>query len=66
MWAMPLSMVRSALPHNSKTRSPVPVRLLGVPGEEWVQKEPNIYVAASRLVGGHKEQSKLYREISNV
>jgi hypothetical protein len=36
------------------------------PGEEWMQKEPNIYVAASRLIGGHKEQSKLSREISDV
>ncbi|MFP3042603.1 hypothetical protein LQZ19_12375 [Treponema primitia] len=36
------------------------------PGEEWVQKEPNIWIAKSRLGGGHKEQSKLYREISHV
>ncbi|GHU93374.1 hypothetical protein FACS189479_04670 [Spirochaetia bacterium] len=36
------------------------------PGEEWIQKEPNIWIAKSRLGGGHKEQSKLYREISNV
>jgi hypothetical protein len=36
------------------------------PGEEWVQKEPHIWIAKSRLGGGHKEQSKLYREISEV
>jgi hypothetical protein len=36
------------------------------PNEEWIQKEPNIYIAKSRLTGGHKEQAKLYREISDV
>jgi hypothetical protein len=32
-----------------KTRSPVRVGLLGVPGEEWVLKEANIWAAKSRL-----------------
>jgi hypothetical protein len=46
-----------------KTRQ---LAILLFPGEEWVEKEPNIYVAASRLDGGHKEQTKLDREISHV
>jgi hypothetical protein len=36
------------------------------PHEEWIWKEANIYIARSRLPGGHKEQAKLYREISDV
>ena len=36
------------------------------PLEEWVFKEPGIWVAKSRLIGGHKEQAKLYREISDA
>jgi hypothetical protein len=36
------------------------------PGEVWVAHGENIYVAKSRLIGGHKEQAKLYREISDV
>jgi hypothetical protein len=36
------------------------------PHEEWVPHGVNIYVAKSRLTGGHKEQAKFYREISDV
>jgi hypothetical protein len=36
------------------------------PEEEWVTHGKNIFVAKSRLAGGHKEQAKLYREISDV
>jgi hypothetical protein len=36
------------------------------PGEEWTAHGGNIFVAKSRLSGGHKEQAKLYREISDV
>jgi hypothetical protein len=36
------------------------------PDEEWISHGSNIYVAKSRLNGGHKEQAKLYREISDV
>ncbi|MDR1211889.1 MAG: hypothetical protein LBK40_06625 [Spirochaetaceae bacterium] len=36
------------------------------PCEEWVVHGTNIYVAKSRLTGGHKEQARLYREISDV
>ncbi|GHV13840.1 hypothetical protein FACS189491_09360 [Spirochaetia bacterium] len=36
------------------------------PGEEWVAHGENIFVARSRLTGGHKEQAKLYREISDA
>jgi hypothetical protein len=36
------------------------------PHEEWVSHGANIYVAKNRLTGGHKEQAKLYREISDV
>jgi hypothetical protein len=36
------------------------------PGEEWVAHGENIFVAKSRLTGGHKEQAKLYREIADV
>jgi hypothetical protein len=36
------------------------------PAEKWIQLEPGIYAAKSRLGGSHKEQAKLYREISDV
>jgi hypothetical protein len=36
------------------------------PGEEWVAHGENIFVAKSRLNGSHKEQAKLYREISDA
>jgi hypothetical protein len=36
------------------------------PEEEWVAHEKNIFLAKSRLTGGHKEQAKLYREIADV
>jgi hypothetical protein len=36
------------------------------PRETWIPKEANIWVAKSRLSGGHKEQAKLYREIADV
>ena len=36
------------------------------PGEEWVAHGENIFIAKSRLSGGHKEQAKLYREIADV
>ena len=36
------------------------------PYEEWIPHGNNIFVAKSRLIGSHKEQSKLYREIADV
>jgi hypothetical protein len=36
------------------------------PLEEWIPHGESIFVAKSRLSGGHKEQAKLYREISDV
>ena len=36
------------------------------PGEEWVSHGENTFVARSRLSGSHKEQAKLYREISDA
>jgi hypothetical protein len=36
------------------------------PGEEWIAHRENIYVSKNRLTGGHKEQAKPYREISDV
>ena len=36
------------------------------PLEEWIPNGKGIFVAKSRLVGGHKEQAKLFREISDV
>jgi hypothetical protein len=36
------------------------------PGEEWIVHGEGIFVAKNRLAGGHKEQAKLYREISDV
>jgi hypothetical protein len=36
------------------------------PEEEWINHGKNIFVAKSRLTGGHKELAKLYREISDV
>jgi hypothetical protein len=36
------------------------------PGEVWAAHGEGIFIAKSRLSGGHKEQAKLYREISDV
>jgi hypothetical protein len=36
------------------------------PHEKWMDRGENIFVAENRFVGGHKEQAKLYREISDV
>ena len=36
------------------------------PLEEWIPHGKNIFIAKSRLSGGHKEQAKLYREIADV
>jgi hypothetical protein len=36
------------------------------PGEEWVEKEPNIYVAASRLSQEFREKSKWGREMAQI
>ena len=36
------------------------------PLEKWIPHGDGIFVAESRLGGGHKEQAKLYREISDV
>ena len=36
------------------------------PNEEWIPHGKGIFVAKSRLSGGHKEQAKLYREIADV
>jgi hypothetical protein len=36
------------------------------PHEEWIPHGEGIFVAKSRLIGGHKEQAKLYREIADV
>jgi hypothetical protein len=42
------------------------VRFLGVPDEEWVLKEPGIWVAKSRLSEEYKEPDKWEREMSQV
>jgi len=36
------------------------------PHEKWIPHGTGIFVAESRLIGRHKEQAKLYREISDV
>jgi hypothetical protein len=36
------------------------------PLEQWIPHGKGIFVAKSRLTGGHKEQAKLYREIADV
>jgi len=36
------------------------------PHEEWIPHGEGIFIAKSRLTGGHKEQAKLYREIADV
>ena len=36
------------------------------PLEEWLPHGEGIFIAKSRLGGGHKEQAKLYREIADV
>jgi hypothetical protein len=36
------------------------------PNEEWIPHGEGIFVAKSRLIGSHKEQTKLYREIADV
>jgi hypothetical protein len=50
--------------HNSKKSLALASTLF--PGEEWVAHGENIFIAKSRLSGGHKEQAKLYREIADV
>jgi hypothetical protein len=54
-----------ALPQENAVTS---LKLASVlfPGEEWIPHGENIFVAKTRLGGGHKEQAKLYREISDV
>jgi hypothetical protein len=37
------------------------------PGEEWVVAHgKNFFIAKSRLTGDHREQAKLYQEISDI
>ena len=36
------------------------------PLEKWIPHGIGVFVAESRMNGGHKEQAKLYREISDV
>jgi len=36
------------------------------PLEKWIPHGNGIFIAKSRLAGGHKEQAKLYREIADV
>jgi hypothetical protein len=36
------------------------------PFEEWIPHGEGIFIAKSRLIGGHKEQAKLYREIADM
>jgi len=36
------------------------------PREEWIPHGEGIFIAKSRLTGGHKEQAKLYREIADI
>jgi hypothetical protein len=36
------------------------------PLEEWIPRGRGVFVAKSRLTRSHKEQAKLYREISDV
>ena len=36
------------------------------PNEEWIPHGKGVFVAKSRLIGRHKEQAKLYREIADV
>jgi hypothetical protein len=55
----------SGLSQNNAEKSLALASLL-FPKEEWILHSENIYVAKSRLNGGHKEQAKLYREISDV
>jgi hypothetical protein len=54
-----------ALHHENAARS---LKLASAlfPGEEWIPHGESIFVAKNRLSGGHKEQAKLYREISDV
>jgi hypothetical protein len=47
----------------AKTRS---VAIALFPGEEWVRLEERIFVAASRLSGGFREQAKWERELAQV
>jgi hypothetical protein len=54
-----------ALQQENAAKSPKLASAL-FPGEEWIPHGESIFVAKSRLSGGHKEQAKLYREISDV
>jgi hypothetical protein len=36
------------------------------PLEEWIPHGKGIFIAKSRLLGGHKEQAKLFREVASI
>jgi hypothetical protein len=49
--------------HIAKTRT---VASILFPGEEWIQTEPRIWVATSRMIEREKEPTKWQREMSQV
>jgi len=52
-------------PHLNAEKSLALASIL-FPHEEWIPHGEGIFIAKSRLSGGHKEQAKLYREIADV
>jgi hypothetical protein len=36
------------------------------PLEEWIPRGKGVFIAKSRLSGGHKEQAKLFREVASI
>jgi len=51
---------------QSNTKKSLALASTLFPLEEWIAHGEGIFVAKSRLTGGHKEQAKLYREIADV
>ncbi|MDR0538877.1 MAG: hypothetical protein LBG74_00010 [Spirochaetaceae bacterium] len=58
-----LSSENSFLQNNEKSRILASTLF---PGEAWIAHGEGIFIAKSRLSGGHKEQAKLYREIADA
>jgi hypothetical protein len=56
------------LPDHERANAANALRIAAAlfPGEEWIPHGERVYVAKSRLRGGHKEQTRLYHEISDA
>jgi hypothetical protein len=53
-------------PNHLKAEKSLALASILFPFEGWIPHGEGIFVAKSRLIGGYKEQAKLYREIADV